>query len=123
MRESILDSIKKLLGIAKEDRTFDVDILIHINSVIMILRQMGVGPAEGFVLDDSSEAWIDYLGEEGMAQFSAAKSYIFLKVRQLFDPATNGAVTESTNNLIKELEYRLYAESEWPTTSRGEPND
>lgn len=123
MRESILDSIKKLLGIAKEDRTFDVDILIHINSVIMILRQMGVGPAEGFVLDDSSEAWIDYLGEEGMTQFSAVKSYIFLKVRQLFDPATNGAVTESTNNLIKELEYRLYAESEWPTTSRGEPND
>lgn len=115
MRDSILDSIKKLLGIAEEDCTFDVDILIHINSVIMILRQMGVGPVSGFVVSDSSVAWIDYLGEDNIAQFSAVKSYIFLKVRQLFDPATNGAVTESTNNLIKELEYRLYAESEWPT--------
>lgn len=115
MRDSILTSIKKLLGIAEEDDTFDTDIIIHINSVIMILRQMGIGPLEGFEVHDASQNWTEYLGEDGMAQFSSVKSYIFLKVRQLFDPATNGAVTESTNKLISELEYRLYAEAEWPT--------
>lgn len=116
MEESILTSIKKLLGIAEEYDAFDLDILIHINSVIMILRQMGLGPIEGFTVENDTATWTDYLGNEyNVAQFSCIKSYIFLRVRQLFDPATNGAVTESTNNLIKELEYRLYAESEWPT--------
>lgn len=114
MSESILTSIKKLLGLAEEYDAFDADILMHINSVIMILRQMGVGPDAGFVVENNTATWTDYLGNN-VTQFSSIKSYIFLKVRQLFDPATNGAVTEATNNLIKELEYRLYAEAHWPT--------
>lgn len=114
MTESILTSIKKLLGIAQEYNAFDQDILVHINSVIMDLRQIGVGPSAGFEVQDDSTTWSDYLGDS-VVQFSSVKSYIFLKVRQLFDPATNGAVTESTNSRIRELEYRLYAEAEWPT--------
>lgn len=115
MNDSILISIKKLLGIAEDDTEFDADILMHINTVIMILRQMGVGPIGGYIVTGNSETWNSYLGADGMKQFASVKSYIYLKVRQMFDPATNGAVTESTNNLIKELEYRLYFESEWPT--------
>lgn len=114
MTESILTSIKKLLGIAPEYSNFDMDVLMHINSVIMILRQIGVGPSEGFVVQDVTTTWADYLGDN-VAQFSSVQTYIFLKVRQFFDPATNGAVTESTNNQIKELEYRLYAEAAWST--------
>lgn len=115
MRESILLSIKKLLGIIEECTEFDTDVIIHINTVIMILRQMGVGPINPFVIDDVSATWADYLGEDGENQFQAVKTYIYLKVKQMFDPAGNGAVTDSTNNLIKELEYRLYAEAAWPT--------
>lgn len=114
MRESILTSIKKLLGIAEEDWTFDADIIMHINAVIMILRQMGVGPVNGFTLVDSTQSWTDYLGEEGMVQFASIKSYIYMKVKLLFDPPT-GSVLDSTKNLIGELEYRLYAEAAWPT--------
>lgn len=115
MKESILTSIKKLLGIAEECTDFDTDVIMHINSVLMILRQMGVGPVEGFIISDDNETWIDFLGADGVVQFASVKSYVFLKVRQMFDPAASSAVTESANNLIKELEYRLYAEAAWPT--------
>lgn len=115
MHESILDSVKKMLGITREDIDFDLDLTIHINSVIMILRQLGVGPVNGFSIDGPSQTWSDYLGDVEVSQFAAVKSYIFLKVRQLFDPTTSGAVTESTNNLIKELEFRLNVEAETPT--------
>lgn len=118
MQESILTSIKKLLGIAEEYTAFDADILMHINSVIMILRQMGIGPEEGFAVTSKADTWTDYLGDaENILRFASIRSYIFLKVRQLFDPPTSGTVAEASKALIAELEYRLYAEAHWPTTS------
>lgn len=114
MTESILTSIKKLLGIAEEYNNFDTDIVIHINSVLMILRQMGVGSA--FAITGKEEIWLDYLGDETtMAQFNAVKSLIYLRVRMLFDPPTNGTVMQSFKEQIAELEYRVYAEAHWPT--------
>ena len=104
--ESILTSIKKLLGIAEEYEHFDNDIIMHINSVFMILTQLGVGPSKGFVITDSSASWDDFLPEGG-EKLQAVKTYIYMKVRLMFDPPTSSAVMESMNRMINELEWRL----------------
>lgn len=104
--ESILTSIKKLLGIAEEYEHFDKDIIMHINSVFMILRQLGVGPSKGFMITDSSAAWDDFLPENGI-MLESVKTYIYLKVKLMFDPPTSSAIMESMNRMIGELEWRL----------------
>lgn len=104
--ESILTSIKKMLGITEDYTHFDDDIIIHINSVFMILTQMGVGPAEGFYIEDKSALWEDFMTDD--ANLQSVKSYMYLKVKLLFDPSASSAVTESMNRLISELEWRLY---------------
>ena len=106
--ESILTSIKKLLGIAEEYEHFDNDIIMHINSVFMILTQLGVGPSKGFVITDSSASWDDFLPEGG-EKLQAVKTYMYMKVRLMFDPPTSSAVMESMNRMISELEWRLNA--------------
>ena len=104
--ESILTSIKKLLGIAEEYEHFDNDIIMHINSVFMILTQLGVGPSKGFMITDSSASWDDFLPEGG-EKLQAVKTYMYMKVRLMFDPPTSSAVMESMNRMINELEWRL----------------
>ena len=111
--DSILTSIKKLLGIAEEYEHFDADLIMHINSVFMILTQLGVGPLEGFAIEDSSACWYDFIEDETKLQ--AVKSYMHLKVKLLFDPPT-GAVMEATKNLVNEFEWRLNVAVETPTT-------
>ena len=104
--ESILTSIKKLLGIAEEYEHFDNDIIMHINSVFMILTQLGVGPSKGFVITDSSASWDDFLPEGG-EKLQAVKTYMYMKVRLMFDPPTSSAVMESMNRMVNEIEWRL----------------
>lgn len=103
--ESILTSIKKLLGITEEYEHFDPDIIMHINSVFMILTQMGVGPSEGFIIEDETTTWSDY--SENTMPIESIKTYIYLRVRLLFDPPSSSAVIESMNRTINELEWRL----------------
>lgn len=103
--ESILTSVKKLLGITEEYEHFDADIIMHINSVFLILNQLGVGPKEGFMIEDETSLWTDFI--EDSAQLQAVKSYIGLKVKLLFDPPLSSAVIESTNRMIAEFEWRL----------------
>lgn len=103
--ESILTSIKKLLGIAEEYEHFDNDIIMHINSVLMTLTQIGVGPEEGFSITDKYATWSDFIPD--MSKLHAVKSYVYLKVRLLFDPPLNSAVMESMNRMATELEWRL----------------
>lgn len=110
MSESILISIKKLLGITAENTDFDQDIILHINSVFMILKQLGVGPAEGFRIEDKTATWDEFVEDE--LHFDAVKSYIYYKVKLLFDPPTNGTVMEATNRVINELEWRLNINAE-----------
>lgn len=105
MEESILTSIKKMLGIVENYTHFDSDIIMHINSVFMILNQLGVGPLEGFIIEDDSAIWEDYVSDT--TQLQAVKSYIYLKVRLLFDPPASSSVMESMNRMISELEWRL----------------
>ena len=110
MSESILTSIKKLLGITEEYEQFDPDIIMHINSVFMILTQMGVGPSKGFRIIDKTAVWSDYMTDD--QNLDSVKSYIHLKVKLLFDPPLSSSVMECMKQLISELEWRLYAESE-----------
>lgn len=108
--ESILNDIKKLLGIAKDYNHFDQDIMIHINSVFMILTQLGVGPSDGFTITGTLETWEDFI--EDRKHIELIKSYIYLKVKLLFDPPSSSAVIESTNNMIREFEFRLNVAAE-----------
>lgn len=105
MEESILTSIKKLLGISEDYTQFDTDIIIHINSVFSILHQLGVGPDDGFEIADETTIWEDYT--EDLALISSVKTYIYLKVRSYFDPPTSGTAVDAINQQIKELEWRL----------------
>ena len=103
--ESILTSIKKMLGIYPEDTHFDADIIMHINSVFMILNQLGVGPSEGFFIEDDMALWTDFI--EPSANLEAVKSYVHHKVVLMFDPPDRSAVLEARNHTIRELENRL----------------
>ena len=103
--DSILTSIKKLLGITEEYEHFDMDLIIHINSVFMILKQLGVGPEEGFSITGKTETWNDYLSDP--SKIELVKSYIYLKVKLIFDPPLGSAVMEAINRQISEFEWRL----------------
>ena len=116
MINSILTSIKKMLGITEEYDAFDDDIIMHINSVFLTLKQMGVGPSTGFRIDDAGETWENYIPTEdnpdNIELLSAVKTYIHLKVKMLFDPPASAAITSSYEKQIAELEWRLNLEAE-----------
>ena len=103
--EYILPSIKKLLGINPEYKSFDQDIIMHINTVFMILNQMGMGPEEGFSITDETTAWSEYCTTKNE---NAVRTFIYLKVRLLFDPPTSSVLIESINKTLAELEWRLH---------------
>lgn len=113
--ESILTSIKKLLGISEEYTHFDADLIMHINSVFLILTQIGVGPSEGFSISDETAKWTDFIQDS--LRLGAVKSFMYLKVKLLFDPPSSSSVMEATNKLIDELEWRLTIASESNKTS------
>lgn len=110
--DSILTSIKKMLGIIEEDESFDVDIIIHINSAFSTLTQLGVGPEEGFVIRDKTALWTDFIDD---IRLENVRSYVYLKVRQVFDPPTNSSVLDAISRQISELEWRMYVavDSRW----------
>ena len=110
MYESILTSIKKLLGIPEDYEHYDADIIMHINSVFMILNQLGVGPSNGFSITDKTAVWSNFISDNN--NLEAVKSYVYMKVRLLFDPPLSSAVTECMNRMISELEWRLNSEAE-----------
>lgn len=102
--DSILLSIKKLLGIPTDDDVFDSELIIHINSVFTILYQLGVGPEEGFTINDQNGSWNDFLKDEKALEL--VKSYMYMKVRLMFDPPA-GSVLTSMESMIREYEFRL----------------
>ena len=110
MYESILTSIKKLLGIPEDYEHYDADIIMHINSVFMILNQLGVGPSNGFSITDKTAVWGNFISDND--NLEAVKSYMYMKVRLLFDPPLSSAVMECMNRMIGELEWRLNSEAE-----------
>ena len=106
--DSSLLTIKKGIGIDPSYEAFDPDIIMHINSVLFILTQEGIGPKEGFNITGQSETWEDFLGESN-TKLSAVQSYVTLKTRLLFDPPQSGTLNEQITKLISELEWRLYS--------------
>lgn len=102
--DSILTSIKKLLGIEADYTHFDDVLIGHINSVFMILTQLGVGPSGGFSISDDTSVWSDFASPE--TNVEAVKSYMHHRVRLMFDPPSAGVI-ESMNRTISELEWRL----------------
>ena len=107
MEQSILKSTKKILGIADDYDVFDLDIVTHINTAFFTLTQLGVGPATGFMIEDASAEWGDFIDMELDPQYNAVRTYVFLKVRQLFDPPTTSYLITATEKQIAELEVRL----------------
>ena len=108
--ESVLTTIKKMLGIAADYTHFDSDIIVHINSVLMTLNQLGVGPETQTFIGSDMDTWDKILGD--ITNLEAVKTYIYLKVRLLFDPPTSSFVVDSMNRQASELEWRLNVQAE-----------
>ena len=102
---SILTSMKKLLGITEEYSHFDTDIIIHINSIFSILTQLGVGPEDGFSISDATETWSEYLLSD--KRIEMIKTFMYLKLKLIFDPPVSSGVIEAMNKTINELEWRI----------------
>lgn len=108
--DSILDSTKKLIGLDKDYHDFDADLVTFINSAFFNLRQLGVGPAEGFNITDDKAVWSDFSSDDSI--LTGVKPYIQQKVRLQFDPPSNSFVESSIRENIKEYEWRLNIQGE-----------
>jgi len=108
--QSILNSTKKILGLGENDTSFDVDIMLHINSVISVLTQVGIGPAEGFMIEDATATWDAFVGDD--PRLNLVKTYVYLRVRLLFDPPGTSFVIDSMEKQISEFEWRLNVQRE-----------
>ena len=110
MGENILSSIKTLLGIQETDFNFDDEIIMNINSVFMTLNQLGVGPTTVFKIVDESATWASFFGTR--VDLESVKSYVYLKVRMLFDPPQNSFLVDAIERQISEFEWRLQVQTE-----------
>lgn len=109
VNDSILTSIKKLLNIAKEYEIFDTDIIIHINSAFARLNELGLGPEKGFRITGSTECWSDFMA--GFENLDYIKTFIYLKVKIIFDPPINSAILETYKQEINKYEWLLTTHS------------
>lgn len=122
MSDSILVSTKKVLNLPEDYDAFDQDVILHINSVFSTLNQLGVGPAEGFMIEDDAAIWATFL--DGDPRLNHIKTYVYLRVRMLFDPPTTGYHVEAMKEQIKELEWRMNVQREdtqWVDPNPPEP--
>lgn len=103
--DSILNSIKKLLGVEESYTYFDSDIIVGINTALNTLVQIGIGPSDGFSITGNSEVWTDFV--DNIRQIEIVKSYVHLKTKLLFDPPMSSAVIEIYNKQISEYEFRI----------------
>lgn len=105
MSGSILNTTKKILGLAEDYTVFDLDIIIHINSILNVVTQLGIGPEDGFMIEDAAATWEDFLGSD--KRMNAVKTYVYLRVRLLFDPPTTSYLINAMESQCRELEWRL----------------
>lgn len=109
MEESILKTIQKLIGDNPNESAFEMDLIVHINSILNILHQLGVPSEEKFVITGPDESWSDYLNDE--EYLDMVKTYIYMKCRMMFDPPT-GSIKDAFEQNIKELEWRINVEGD-----------
>lgn len=105
MEPSILKSTKKILGVGEADTSFDVDIMLHINSVLSVLNQVGIGPANGYAIEDDTATWDSFIGTD--PRLNLVKTYLYLKVRLMFDPPGTSYAIDAMEKQIAEFEWRL----------------
>lgn len=110
MIASILESVKKNLGVREDDESYDDVILLYTNGVFSALNQLGVGPVLGFRVEDGDDTWDDFLGDD--PRLDHVRTYVTLRVKMLFDPPQNSYTQNAINEQIKELEWRLNAQRE-----------
>lgn len=110
MAQSILDSVKKMCGIDPSQTVFDLDIVTHINSVFSDLEQLGIGPVDGFMIEDNVPTWDAFLGDD--PRLSSVKSYVYFRVRLMFDPPQTSYLIESFDKQIEKMEWRLHVTRE-----------
>lgn len=111
--ESILTSIKYLLGVEEEDESYDSSIITHINTVLDDLTQLGVGPSEGYAIEDKTSTWVDFLSAgNSTKKMERIKSYTHLRVQLLFDPPENASQLASIERQIEKLEWRINTDAE-----------
>ena len=108
MDDSILNTIKKMLGLDADYTPFDTDITVLINSALMVLRQLGIGPSEGFTITGRDETWSDFLGDS--VAIEAAKAYVYLSVKSIFDPPQSGIAMDAIQRQMDEYVWRLNVE-------------
>jgi hypothetical protein len=118
METSILTSTKNVLGIAEDYTVFDLDIITHINTAFSTLTQLGVGPVNGFMIEDETAVWDDFIA--GDDQYNSVKTYVYLRVRMLFDPPQTSYLIAATERQIEQLEWRLNVHRE--ETGWTDPN-
>jgi hypothetical protein len=111
--DSILNTIKKKLNVDISDTSFDTDIITDINTALMRVSRLGIGPSTGFYITDDAKQWIDLLGDR--KDLEGVKTYIYLKVRLMFDPPANQSLLKSINEQISELESELASQAELPS--------
>lgn len=114
VEDSILATTKKLLNIPDEMTNFDLDIITHINGVLLILQQLGVGPTTGHMITGRGDTWVAYLGPD--KNLNIVKPYLAAKVRLLFDPPQTGPLTTALEKVIQEYEWRLREQFNKPAT-------
>ena len=115
MEDSILNTIKHMLGLDESYDAFDVDVITMINSVMLNLCQLGIGPSTGFVLTDDSQTWSELIGTD--KNLLAVQAYVYLKTRLLFDPPSSSFVADAMTKQIAELEWRLNVQNEMNQTT------
>lgn len=109
MSSSILEDVKHMLGLLPSETAFDSDVINHINFVFGVLHQIGVGPQVGFMITDNTTQWDEFITD---ARLNGVKSYMFLRVKLLFDQPQVGFVLASMERQITELEFRLNVAAE-----------
>ncbi len=112
---SILQTVKKMIGIQPDYEIFDADLIVDINAAFMTLQQLGVGPKEGFMISGADEEWTDF--DPSGTLLNAVTQYVFLKTKLVFDPPATSFVLDSYNKLIQELEWRMNVHAEGAITS------
>lgn len=132
MTESILLTVKKMLGIAEEYHAFDIDIITNINAVFLTLNQLGIGPSVPFQIAGDDENWSDFVSPQ---EYPGIQTYVYMRTRIMFDPPTNSFLLDSMKAQCAEFEWRLMTQSEWyryksetepsepPTTNPEEPDE
>ena len=108
--EHIVPSIKRMLGLVDDYTPFDTDVIIHINSALMKLTQLGVGPKEGFTVTDYDQKWSDFITNK--VKLGAVKTYVYLQVKMMFDPPTNSYLMDAMKSQADEIGWRLNVQAE-----------